>query len=90
MTAEQQEELRQTRVRQAERIKADLTSHKVCLICSSVSRRTTAVCPICHAYQWDESPAAVIAAVDTAATFVFPFTLGYAPSYERSYRPPFD
>jgi len=88
MNLEQQEEFRQERARQAELIKSDLAEYHVCGVCSSVSRRQVAVCWVCHAYQWDESPAAITTAVNEAATSVFPFTLGYAPTYDRCHQSP--
>ena len=64
-------------------IKAEAVLHKVCLVCASIARHSAVVCPVCVAYQWDETPAAVIAAVDLAALSVFSATLGYAPSDQR-------
>ena len=64
-------------------IKEEADQYNVCLVCTSVSRKAAAICGVCNAYQWNESPAAVIAAVDAAAKFVFPYTLGYAPPSTR-------
>ncbi len=89
MTEAEQEIFRQARVKQATRIKTEAHAHKVCLVCSSISRNSAAVCPVCHAYQWDYAQAAVVAAVDAASLTVFPSTLGYAPSFRRDYSPPF-
>ncbi|MEI8288283.1 MAG: hypothetical protein WCH99_02325 [Verrucomicrobiota bacterium] len=83
MNAQEEEIYRQRRVRLAERVKSEAELHKVCLVCSSVSHKDTAICGVCHAYRWDTSAAAVTEAVDRAATFVFPFTLGYAPPEHR-------
>ncbi|MEI7807880.1 MAG: hypothetical protein WCJ07_05285 [Verrucomicrobiota bacterium] len=83
MNAQEEEIYRQRRVRLAERVKSEAELHKVCLVCTSVSCKTIAICPVCHSYQWDESAAAVTEAVDRAATFVFPFTLGFAPPEHR-------
>ncbi len=83
MNKKQEEEFRQQRVRQAKAIKAESHLYKVCLVCTSVSRKNISICSVCHAYQWDESPAAVEAAVEAAAKYVFPFTLGYAPTSTR-------
>lgn len=90
MNAEQSENFRQQRVKLAELIKTEAHLHKVCLVCSSISKQTANVCPVCHAYQWDVTPAAVCAMVDIAALTVFPSTLGRAPTFDRNYRSPFD
>ncbi len=84
MNVEEAENHRQNHwVRLCASIKAEAHRHKICLICSSASYKTTTVCPVCHGYQWDEREETVIATVDMAATSVFPFTLGYAPSSTR-------
>ena len=66
MNAQEEEIYRQRRVRLAERVKSEAELHKVCLVCTSVSCKTIAICPVCHSYQWDESAAAVTEAVDRA------------------------
>ena len=83
MNKVQEEEFRQQRVRQAETIKAESHFYKVCQVCTSVGRKNISICSVCHAYRWDESPAAVEAADEGAARFVFPATLGYAPTSTR-------
>ena len=85
MTKPQQDSMLAARRAQAEKVKADLKSHKVCLVCRSVSRSTAPVCPVCHAYQWSTDAAEISSAVDEAAASPFPITLGYAPTYQRPY-----
>ena len=87
MNAEQEEKFRQQRVKQAEQIESRVHDFKVCTGCSSISDRAANICPVCHAYCWDEAPESVIATAKYAAKFIFPESLGYAPPTNRSYRP---
>jgi hypothetical protein len=85
MNAEQLESCRQNREELANDIKADPRKYKVCLGCSSIAFRISAVCPVCKAYRWDKSRRAVVNAATEAAKHIFPATLGYAPPTRRDY-----
>lgn len=53
--------MRSERLRQAEKITANPHEFKVCEGCGSIVTERTVSCPSCHAYQFDDDSAKVVA-----------------------------
>jgi hypothetical protein len=68
------------RSRQVTEISKNLHTFKVCEQCSSISRKTAGLCPVCHAYRFEEDVSRVEAVLAEIAKYPFPVnTLGYPP-----------
>lgn len=76
--AEQQRHLAIRTARSAG-ILSDIANHKVCEVCRSISKLSAAVCPICHAYQWDCNPDSVRETAGIIGSTPFPITAGTVP-----------
>jgi hypothetical protein len=64
---------------QAAKIVAEPHKFKVCDQCSSIAFKQAGICPVCHAYLFDESPARVEGIAKYNTNFAFPQTAGVVP-----------